>query len=133
MSKDIIKKLYNKIEKKDILPLKINMELIELGIKDINELDNLLKEINEIVISSQPYEHIYQEAIVLKEEIFIKKSQMNDDNTTNIINLLECLNYHSELLENHQVYNISKNKSWIKIMLNKCIYQKAPNYYLSYD
>lgn len=104
VSKDIIKKLYNKIEKKDILPLKIKMDLIELGIKDISELDNLLEEINEIIISSKPYEHIYQEAIVLKEEIFIKKSQMNDDNTTSIINLLECLNYHSENISFHDSY-----------------------------
>lgn len=93
-TKEILKKIANKIDI-EINPtkLKIDLDLVELGIKPITELNDLIKEIEYLTEKLNQHEYEFNELIILNGKALLKKSESTDGRLNKIISLNTCITY----------------------------------------
>lgn len=93
-TKEILKKIANKIDFIiNSTQIKIDLDLIELGIKHISDLDVIIHHIEDILMKVNKREHEYNELIILKGKALLKKSENSTDKLDKIIKLNNCIRY----------------------------------------
>ena len=126
--KEALKKLNNKIGKGlNLYNLQIDAELVEMGIEDVEKLDEILEKISQVKNELYPEENHYKQAIIFEGEILLKKAKFSDDKFDKICYLNQCIHYFNNHLDfNDNYYNAQSlfNIGYAKLQLSKLIQEE---------
>ena len=122
-AKEILKKIANKIDLKlNPTKIKIDLDLIELGIKSITELDVIIDHIEDVSKNFDHHEHEFNELIILKGDALLKKSVRSKDKVDKILDLNSCITYidnNCDFNEKYYTFQAFIIKAKAKIELSK--------------
>lgn len=106
--KDVLKKFINKIDGNlSLLNLRLHLELVELGISDVDELENISNNIELLKGILYENEKDFQEIIIFEGKLFLKKAEFSNDKWDKVAHLNDCVEFfdnHLEFKDNY--YNI---------------------------
>lgn len=106
--KGVLKKFINKIGSDLTLSnLKLDFELVELGIHNINKLDSIFNSIDLLKGRLYEREEDFQELIIFEGKLFLKKAECSNDKWDKIAYLNRCAEYfdnHFDFKDNY--YNV---------------------------
>lgn len=126
--KECFKKLNSKIDNKlNFFNLQIAVEQVELGIKDVEKLDEIYDNIKILKMNLYPEENVYKQTIIFEGELLIKKAEFSDDKCDKVGYLNQSIEYFKNHLDfNDNYYNVQSlfNIGYAKLQLSKLIQRK---------
>lgn len=123
--KECFKKLNDKIDNKfNLFNLQIDVEQVELGIEEVEKLDEVYDSIPIVKGRLYPEENLYKQTIIFEGEILIKKAEFSNDKYDKIAYLNQSIGYFENHIDfNDNYYNVQSlfNIGYAKLQLSKLI------------
>ena len=126
--KEALKKLNNKVDKDiNLYNFQIDAELVELGIEDVEKLDEILEKIPQARNELYPEENTYKQFIIFEGELLIRKAKFSEnfmDKITYLNQSIDFFNNHLEFDDNYYNAQSLFNIGYAKLQLSKLIQEK---------